>query len=85
LAKAGDNWAYSDAALACQNMMLYSNSIDIGSCFVGFARFLKKNKEARKILGMNEGDEIVASVVFGYKAENPKPKPRLKPSVRFVV
>jgi nitroreductase len=61
-----NNWAVSDAALAVQNIMLYTTSIGLGSCFIGMARLLQHNEKLMKELNIGEDRSIVAAVVCGY-------------------
>jgi nitroreductase len=67
-------WALTDAALAVQNIMLYATSINLGSCFIGMAKLIEKDKASLKTLRIAGGMNIVAAVVCGYPAENPEPR-----------
>jgi nitroreductase len=64
-------WIESDAALAVQNIMLYATSIDLGSCFIGMARLLEKDKEILRELHISDDRKIAAAVVCGYADEKP--------------
>lgn len=75
-------WKDIDCALAAQNMMLAAHSIDISSCYIGFACLLNDDKEAKKELGIPEDHKIVAPLIFGYhKGEYPAHKPRDTPVI----
>jgi len=67
-------FALSDAALAVQNIMLYATSIDLGSCFIGMARFIERDKNLLKMIHIADNMTIVAAVICGYPAENPEPR-----------
>ncbi|MDO9627280.1 MAG: nitroreductase family protein [Methanobacteriaceae archaeon] len=59
---------FADCCAAIQNMLLAAESIDIGSCWIGLARFFYENPENLKKLNIPEGYEPHYSVCFGYKA-----------------
>jgi nitroreductase len=67
-------WANADAGLAVQNIMLYATSIDLGSCFIGMAKQIEKDKNLLKMVHIPDNMTIVAAVICGYPAENPEPK-----------
>jgi nitroreductase len=67
-------WGASDAALAVQNIMLYATSIDLGSCFIGMARFIEKEQALLDELHITEDRHIAAAVICGYPDEKPEPK-----------
>src|SRR4030042_146121 len=69
-----DMWAPADAGLAVQNVMLYATSIDLGSCFIGMARFIERDKDMLKLINIYDNMTIVAAVICGYPAENPDPR-----------
>lgn len=59
-------YAAKDCSMAAQNMMLYANSVGIGSCFVGRAEILERSREAREIIGLPHNHKIQSAIVFGY-------------------
>jgi nitroreductase len=67
-------WAFSDAALAAQNIMLYATSVNLGSCFIGMAKLIEKDKNSLKALRIADDMNIVAAVICGYPDESPEPK-----------
>jgi nitroreductase len=69
-----NTWIYSDAALAVQNMMLYATSINLGSCFIGMAKVLEKDKAAMDELHITGDQIIAAAMVCGYADEKPAVK-----------
>jgi nitroreductase len=71
---ADNQWIYSDAGLAIQNIMLYATSLDLGSCFIGMARYLDKDKGLLKELHIADGKKIAGTVICGYPNEKPASK-----------
>lgn len=65
-----------DCGLAAQNMFLSAHEEGLGSCFIGFASFLNQDPKALAEVGITEGYELMAPLIFGYPAESPSPKPR---------
>ena len=60
-------------------MLLAAESMDIGSCWIGFAKFYFQNKEKMKKFAIPEGYEVHFGVSLGYKVkENPKALERNK-------
>ena len=56
---------------ACiQNMLLAAESLGIGSVWLG--EILNKKKHVNEILGVNDKNELMAVIAFGYPDENPK-------------
>lgn len=61
-----------DCACAAQNMMLAARSLDIGSCWIGFADIvLDKSSKIKKKLGIPVSHGIMATVAFGYPEKFP--------------
>jgi nitroreductase len=69
-----NDFAVADGSLAAQNIMLCAASLDLGSCFIGMARFIKKDPEMCQELHIAENMNIVATIICGYPAEDPEPK-----------
>ena len=69
-----NDFAVSDGALAVQNMMLCAASLDLGSCFIGMARFIKQAPEMCREINIADNMNIVATLICGYPAEDPEPK-----------
>ena len=62
-----------DCAAAVQNILLAAESMDIGSCWIGFARFYFINPGNMKKFKIPEDHEVYFGVSLGYKiSENPK-------------
>ena len=77
------DWLKEDTNLAVQNMFLAAHSLGLGSCWIGFAKPLDKNKKARKILKINDNPdlEIVAPLIFGYPLKEKTLIPKRKPDI----
>lgn len=79
--KKGYEWLRDDVNLCVQNMFLAAYSLGLGSCWIGFARCLNKNKQARKILKLPKEIEIVAPLIFGYSNQNKNIIPKRNPKI----
>lgn len=56
---------------ACiQNMLLFAHEMGIGCVWLG--EILANKDEARKILGVDDGNELVAVIAMGYPDESPR-------------
>ncbi|MCD6512806.1 MAG: nitroreductase family protein [Thermoplasmata archaeon] len=71
-------------AAAAQNMMLAAWSMGIGSCWIGFAKFLELDKEYMEKLGVPEGYEIAACISFGYPVKVPRKALPRKPNAGII-
>lgn len=69
-------WTEIDCALAAQNMMLSAYDSGIGSCFIGFAKVLKDDREMLRRLGIDDSQDLYCSLIFGYPKKWPEPKVR---------
>ena len=69
-----DDKVFNDESCACsaQNMMLAAWSMGIGSCWVGFAKFLELSKDAMQNIGIPDGYHIASCLIFGYPAKVPR-------------
>jgi nitroreductase len=70
------NFNLLDCGLAAQNMFLTAYQEGLGSCFIGLATFLNHDPETLDDMGIPQGHELIAPLIFGYPAESPSPKPR---------
>ena len=76
-------WGLTDAALAVQNVMLYCTSVDLGSCFIGMAQLIQRDKASLKALNISDSMNIVAAVICGYPDENPEPREKMQKAEFF--
>ena len=65
-----------DCGLAAQNMFLTAFQEGLGSCFIGFAWYLNQDPALLADLGVPTDHELIAPMIFGYPAEDPRPKSR---------
>ncbi|MGD9642599.1 MAG: nitroreductase family protein [Elusimicrobiales bacterium] len=74
-----------DCSAAIENMLLAAESLDIGSCWIGLARFWFSIKEEVTRLNLPEGYEPCYAVTFGYKGHRPaKALPRRTDAVAYI-
>lgn len=52
-------------ACAAENMMLAAHSMGLGSCWIGYVRFLKLLGGTGKKMGVPKGHTIAAALIFG--------------------
>lgn len=77
-----------DCAAAAENMLLASESLEIGSCWIGLVTYLFKSADGKKYLSMlniPDGYEPYYAITLGYKKiDNPKPQPRRENTVNYI-
>lgn len=74
-----------DCSAAIENMLLAAESMDIGSCWIGLARFWFAAGDEVKKLGLPDGYEPCYAVAFGYKGHRPsKALPRKENAVAWI-
>lgn len=62
-----------DCSCAAQNMMLAARSLNIGSCWIGFADIvLNKSRKIRKKLNIPLSHGIMATIALGYPEKFPE-------------
>lgn len=59
----------ADCSAAVQNMLLAAESMDIGSCWIGFAKFHFLSEENRIKFDIPDGYEVYFGVSLGYKVK----------------
>lgn len=60
-------FAEKDCSLAAQNMMLAARSLNVGSCWIGFADLVvNKDRSLMNKVGVPHNCRIMAHLVFGY-------------------
>lgn len=74
-----------DCSAAIENMLLAAESLDIGSCWIGLARFWFSLKDEVARLNLPAGYEPCYAVTFGYKGHRPaKALPRRTDAVAYI-
>ncbi len=75
-----------DCSCAAQNIMLAARSLNIGSCWIGFADIvLNRSSKMKKKLGIPSSHKIMATVALGYPEKFPnKALPRKESNVEWV-
>jgi nitroreductase len=68
----------ADVCAAMENMLLAAESLDIGSCWMGFAKFNFVDAGRCKKVGIPDGYEVHYAVALGYKPEGLKLQPPQK-------
>jgi nitroreductase len=64
-----------DACAAIQNILIAAESLGIGACWIGFAKFYFTGPDRYRKLGIPESYEVHYGVALGYKPEGPAAKP----------
>ena len=74
-----------DCSAAIENMLLAAESLDIGSCWIGLARYYFTLKDEMPRLEIPAGYEPCYAVTLGYKAQPPFPAlPRKEGAVNYI-
>lgn len=74
-----------DCSAAIENMLLAAESLDIGSCWIGLARFWFSMAEEVKRLNLPAGYDPCYAVTLGYKGHRPaKALPRRPGTVAYL-
>jgi len=77
---------FNDESCACaaQNMMLAAWSLGLGSCWIGFAKFLEIDTNVIANLGVPEEYHIAAALTFGYPQKTTQRAPIRKPTATII-
>jgi nitroreductase len=70
-----------DCSAAIQNMLLAAESLDLGSCWIGFAKFFFLTPENREKFNIPDGYEVHFGVSLGYKVRENPPAPERNTAV----
>lgn len=74
-----------DCSAAIENMLLAAESLDIGSCWNGLARYYFSLKDEVAALNLPQGYEPCYAVALGYKGHRPsKALPRKEGAVSYI-
>lgn len=81
----GDTESHSyveDCTLATENIILAANSMDIGTCWIGFSKFLFDNEDFKAKYNVPDNYKLVSTLTLGYMIERPS-KPKRKEAIIF--
>jgi len=77
-------WAIEDCALAAENLMLAARSMNLGSCWIGFAQQWLGTKEGHAAIQLDESQLPVAPIIVGHP-QGPAPAiPRREPVIQWI-
>lgn len=79
-----DIWSKINVGIAAQTMMLAAHSLGLGSCYIGLANTLNKDPTILAEIGVPEGCEIIAAIVFGYSDEQKNPPNREPKIIKWI-
>ena len=80
-------WHVFDCGLAMQNMAIAAQSLAIGSCIIGSARYVFEAENPSpllKELGVPEGYKHIAMLALGFTSEESLPPPRNKDCINYI-
>jgi nitroreductase len=76
--------ASEDCALAAQNFMLAAHGLDLGTCWIGFARPWLNEPAAKAELGIPANHLPVAPIIVGHPRGSPEVHPRREPEIIWI-
>ncbi len=83
IAPKDNKWIVHDGSIAANTIMLAAADSGLGTCSVGYARYLMKNDDARKKMGIPEDYGIVYTLTLGYPEKNPEMPEKKEPEITF--
>jgi len=77
---------YADLScpLACENMMLASFSLGLGSCWVAFGSFLMDNVELTSLFELEEDEKIFGPIIIGYPSGITEPPEKKGTEIKWI-
>jgi nitroreductase len=73
----------ADVCAALQNMLIAAESLAIGSCWMGFAKFYFSTPQRYAKIGIPDGYEVVYALTLGYKPKGWKATQRMRKYDKF--
>lgn len=73
----------TDSCLAAQNFMLAAHNEGLGTCWIGFAKYLLDSAEFKAEVGIPAEYVAAAPMILGYPAVEHPPVPRKTPEVYY--
>jgi nitroreductase len=84
-ATSDEDGASEDCALAAQNLMLAAHALELGTCWIGFARRWLNQPEAKAALGLPPHYRPVAPIIIGHPGPiDEPPHPRKEPEILWI-
>ena len=85
-ARSGANYPREDALLATQNILLAAESINLGTCLIGFAvEALHRDAKIQKTLNLPASEKIYSVIALGYPAlAFQRPAKRRKVAINWI-
>lgn len=77
----GSHYYREDCSLAAANIMLAAHSMDIGTCWIGFAEYHMNSPEFRKEYQIPDQYQLVCTMSMGYAAAKADPPKRREPVI----
>lgn len=74
-------WYVNDCSMAAGNIMLAARSMDIGTCWIGFAHHYLNSADFKEEHGVPEGFDLVAPLTCGYMKSEGVERQRKAPVV----
>jgi nitroreductase len=59
----------ADVCAAIENMLIAAESLGLGACWIGFAKFFFSSPDRARKIGIPEGYEVHYAISLGYKPE----------------
>ena len=84
IAPEGNKWIAHDGSIAANTIMLAAADSGLGTCSIGYARYLMNSADARKKLGIPDDYDLVYTLTLGYPEEIPEMPEKKEPDITFV-
>jgi len=84
LGGSADPRAAEECCLAAQNLMLAARDVNLGTCWIGFARFWLNQPEIKAELDLTENADVVAPIVLGYPKAWPDSRGRRPADIHWL-
>lgn len=79
-----NQWAKEDCSVAAQNLMLAAASLELGSCWIGFAQSWLNTPDGQALLNLSSRNLCVAPIVVGHPKAVLPAIPRKAPAITWV-
>jgi len=84
LANSADGRAAEECCLAAENLMLAARGVNLGTCWIGFARPWLNLPEVKAELDLPETADVVAPIVLGYPKAWPDSRGRRPADIHWL-